>query len=288
MLLKNRVAIITGAATGLGRAHVQELARQGAYVVLNDIGAQLHDAAEQLRQSGTEVLAVEGDVTDPQAMQHLIDTAIEHYGRVDILVNNAGILRDRSFTKMTLDDFRAVLDVHVMGAVHACKAVWPVMQAQSYGRIVLTTSSSGLYGNFGQSNYAAAKMALIGLMQSLRLEGAKYDIRVNALAPTAMTAMTAGLLSEQAAQILTPDKVSPGLVALVQEQAPNGMIMLAGGGSFEAAYISMTEGIHVQADVEHMAKSVCARLAEVQTSERQHFPQTAWEQSQHELAKAQA
>lgn len=287
MILNNRVALVTGAATGLGRAHALELARQGAKLVLNDLGPTVHDLADELQRAGFQALAVPGDVTDYAAMQHLAAQAMAQFGQIDILVNNAGIVRDRSFAKMSMDDFRAVLEVHVMGTVHACKAVWPFMQAQSYGRILITTSSSGLYGNFGQANYATAKMALIGLMQTLRHEGLKYDIRVNALAPSAITNMTTGLLSDEAAQVLTADKVSPGLVALVQDNAPNGSILLAGGGSFEAAYITMTQGIHIELPVEKMAMEVCSRLDDVFATEGQHIPQSAWEQSQHELAKAQ-
>ncbi|MFA5521422.1 MAG: SDR family NAD(P)-dependent oxidoreductase [Castellaniella sp.] len=283
--LKNRVAIVTGAGAGLGRTHVLELARLGAAVVVNDLGDAAQAVAQEVRDAGGQALAVQGNVACFEDMQAMVDQAMQAWGRVDILVNNAGILRDRSFAKMSLDEWRQVLDVHLMGSVHATRAVWPHMQQQGFGRVVFTTSSSGLYGNFGQSNYGAAKMAVVGLMQTLQEEGAKYNIRVNCLAPTAWTQMTQGLLPEEAEQILTPGRVSKGLLALVNEEAPSGLILLAGGGSFECAYITMTEGIHL-ADDEDPALSLCARLAEIQDVAGMQIPRTGWDQSRHELAKA--
>lgn len=283
--LEGKVAIVTGAGSGIGRSHALALAELGATVVVNDIGSQVVSVAQEITSAGGRSLPVQGDVTCFDDMQDMVSGVIDMFERVDILVNNAGILRDRSFAKMTLDDFRHVLDVHLMGSVHATKAVWPHMQAQNGGRIVMTTSSSGLYGNFGQSNYAAAKMALVGLMQTLKHEGAKYDIRVNCLAPTALTAMTEGLLPEEAVAVFTPERVSAGLLALVGPEAPSGMILLAGGGSFEAAHITMTRGIHVE-DEAGMAPEVARRLDEIGRSEGQRIPLQAWEQSRHELAKA--
>ena len=175
----------------------------------------------------------------------MVEQATQAWGRVDILVNNAGILRDKSFSKMELADFRLVVEVHLMGAVNCCKAVWEVMRAQNYGRIVMTTSSSGLYGNFGQANYGAAKMALVGLMQTLSLEGARNNIRVNCLAPTAATRMTEALLPEAALQLLRPQAVTPGLLALVADDAPTRAILCAGAGSFERAHITLTQGVFV-------------------------------------------
>src|SRR3546814_1572014 len=195
-------------------------------------------------------------------MQGLVGRAMDEWQRIDILVNNAGILRDKSFSKMTLDDFRQVLDVHLMGSVHCVKAAWEIMREQRYGRIVMTTSSSGLYGNFGQSNYSAAKMALVGLMQTLALEGAKYDIRVNCLAPTAATAMTEGLLLPEALERLAPAAVSPALVALAGDDAPTRCILLAGAGGVESANITMTPGIFVDAR-EDAAAQIRARMAEL-------------------------
>lgn len=282
---KDRVAIITGAGAGLGRAHALELARHGIRLVLNDLGDSVEGVASEVRAAGGQAIAVSGDVTRFDDMQTLAEQAIEAYGQIDILINNAGILRDKTFAKMSLEDFRLVLDVHLMGSVHATKAVWPHMQEQRYGRIVMTTSSSGLYGNFGQSNYGAAKMALVGLMQTLCEEGAKYNIRVNSLAPSAVTGMTEGLLPDEAQDVLTPERVSPALLPLVQEHAPTGMIMLAGGGSFEAAYITMTQGIHIP-DGDSVGQTLCDRLAQVQDQQGQVIPETGWDQSRHELAKA--
>ena len=208
-------------------------------------------------------------------------------GGIDILVNNAGILRDKSFAKMSLEDFRLVLDVHVMGAANATHAVWPTMQAQGHGRIVMTTSSSGLYGNFGQANYGAAKMALVGLMQTLALEGAKYDIRVNSLAPTAATGMTHGILPPDALERLAPEKVSPALIPLCVDDAPTRMILLAGAGSFEAAHITMTRGIHL-ADTATAGEQLCARLAEVSDRDDETVPASGFEQYRSEVGKAAA
>ena len=200
---------------------------------------------EEIRAAGGEAIANGASVTDFAAVQTMVGEAMQRWGRIDILVNNAGILRDKSFTKMDLADFRLVMDVHLMGAVHCCKAVWDIMRAQNYGRIVMTTSSSGLYGNFGQANYGAAKMALVGLMQSLSIEGAKNDIRVNCLAPTAATRMTENVMPEAVLKLLEPGAVTPGLLALVADDAPTRAILCAGAGSFERAYVTLTEGVFV-------------------------------------------
>ncbi|MGH8810898.1 MAG: SDR family NAD(P)-dependent oxidoreductase [Advenella sp.] len=283
--LKDRVAIVTGAGTGLGRAHALELARHGALVVVNDISGLAQTVADEICEAGGKGIANCGDVTSYEDMQAMAEQTRDHFGRVDILVNNAGILRDRTFAKMTLDDFRLVMEVHVMGAVNAIKAVWAQMQLQQYGRITLTISSSGLYGNFGQSNYGAAKMALVGLMQTLSLEGARHNIRVNCLAPTAITAMTAGLLPEETVKVLTAERVSPGLIALLGEEAPTRMIMLAGGGSFESAHITMTKGVHVSGKNDP-AKQVCEQLDRILDQSGQFIPESGWEQAKHELRKA--
>jgi len=290
--LQDKVAIVTGAGGGLGRAHALELARHGARVVVNDLagrddGAAAHAVADEIHQRGGEALVQLGDVTVATDMQAMADAAVARWGRIDILVNNAGILRDKSFAKMTLDDFRLVLDVHLMGAVNATKAVWAQMQAQRHGRIVMTTSSSGLYGNFGQSNYGAAKMALVGLMQTLALEGAKYGVHVNCLAPTAATAMTEGVLPPEALARLTAERVSPALLALVGDDAPSRMILLAGAGSFESANITMTQGLHL-GDAADVAERLCARLDEVTARADEIVPASGWEQYRLELAKAEA
>lgn len=249
---KGRVAIVTGAGGGLGREHALALARRGAKVLVNDLGgardgsgasvSAAQAVVDEIRAAGGEALANAASVTDVDAVQAMVRQAVEAWGRVDILVNNAGILRDKTFAKMDLADFRLVLDVHLMGAVHCTQAVWPVMAAQNYGRIVMTTSSSGLYGNFGQSNYGAAKMALVGLMQTLALEGAKNDIRVNCLAPTAATRMTEGLMPDVVLRALKPEAVVPAMLLLASADAPTRAILCAGAGSVEAAHITLTKG----------------------------------------------
>jgi NAD(P)-dependent dehydrogenase (short-subunit alcohol dehydrogenase family) len=288
--LQDKVAIVTGAGGGLGRAHALELARHGARVVVNDLrgdheGSSASAVAEEIRRRGGEVLVDGGDVRDPAQMEAMVATAVAKWGRVDILVNNAGILRDKSFAKMSLDDFRLVLDVHVMGAVHCTKAVWERMRAQKHGRIVMTTSSSGLYGNFGQANYGAAKMALVGLMQTLALEGEKHGIHVNCLAPSAATGMTADVLPPDALAGLAPEKVSPGLVALVGDDAPTRVILLAGAGSFECANVTMTHGVFVDG-ADDTAATVRARLDEIRSRAGETVPGSGWEQYKLELAKA--
>jgi NAD(P)-dependent dehydrogenase (short-subunit alcohol dehydrogenase family) len=290
--LHNRVAIVTGAGGGLGRAHALELARHGAKVLVNDLagrddGAGAKAVVEEIRSRGGEAAVHLGDVTREDDMEAMAALAEDAWGRIDILVNNAGILRDRTFAKMPLADFRLVLDVHVMGAANATKAVWERMQARQYGRIVMTTSSSGLYGNFGQSNYGAAKMALVGLMQTLALEGARRNVRVNCLAPTAATGMTEGVLPPEALARLTPERVSPGLIALVGEDAPTRMILLAGAGSFESAHVTLTQGVFID-DLEECAAQLSGRLAEVSGRVGEVVPQSGWEQYQLELRKAQA
>ncbi len=291
-LLQGRIAIVTGAGRGLGRAHALELARHGARVLVNDQGADRPDAEAQavvdaIRATGGDSCAHGADVTDPQQVQDMVQSAVARWGRVDILVNNAGILRDKSFAKMSLEDFRLVMEVHLMGSVHCTHAVWNAMRAQNYGRIVMTTSSSGLYGNFGQSNYAAAKMALVGLMQTLALEGERHGVRVNCLAPTAATAMTEGLLEPQALDMLAPASVSPALIALVAENAPNRTILMAGAGSFEQAHITMTRGICLS-EAELSANVLIDRLDEIADRKGETVPATGFDQLRHEIDKAQS
>ena len=244
--LEGRVAIVTGAGGGLGREHALFLARWGARVVVNDLGAAAAEAvaAEIVREGGV-ALPFAGSVTDEAAVDAMVNATLKEWGRVDILVNNAGILRDKSFAKMSLEDFRLVVDVHLMGAVICSKAVWEPMRVQKHGRIVMTTSSSGLYGNFGQSNYGAAKMALVGLMQTLAIEGAKYGIHVNCLAPSAATQMTQDILPAESLEALNPALVSPALLALVVADAPTRAIVCAGAGHFARAYVTLTQGVQV-------------------------------------------
>ena len=291
-LLQDRVAIITGAGRGLGRTHALELARHGARVVVCDIGAcQPGSSAEGVVNSiqalGGEAFACDADVTNVAQVEAMVKQTVDRWGRVDIQVNNAGILRDKSFAKMGLDDFRLVMEVHVMGAVHCIHAVWNLMRAQNYGRIVMTTSSSGLYGNFGQANYGAAKMALVGLMQTLALEGERNNVRVNCLAPTAATAMTEALLPPEELAMLEASSVSPGLVALVAEGAPTRTILLAGAGSFEQAHITMTQGVFLPAG-ELSADTLIARLEDTADRRDETVPSTGFDQMKHEIGKARA
>jgi NAD(P)-dependent dehydrogenase (short-subunit alcohol dehydrogenase family) len=246
MELLGRTAIVTGAGGGLGRCHAIALAAAGAKVAVNDISAASADrVAAEIRDLGGEAFGVAASVTDETQVAEMVDQVKATWGRADILVNNAGILIDRSFAKMDLASFRRVMEVHLMGAVICTKAVWAIMREQRHGRVVMTTSSSGLYGNFGQANYAAAKMALVGLMQTLALEGERYNVHVNCLAPTAATQMTSDVLSPDVLDRFAAEFVSPGLVALVSDHAPTRMILCAGGGHFAQANITLTEGIYL-------------------------------------------
>jgi len=292
---KGRVAIVTGAGGGLGRQHALALAARGAQVVVNDLGGARDgsggsvSAAEavvaQIRAAGGEAIANGASVTDFAAVQAMVRQAIDTWGRVDVLVNNAGILRDKSFAKMDLADFRLVVDVHLMGAVNCTKAVWPLMTEQKYGRIVMTTSSSGLYGNFGQSNYGAAKMALVGLMQTLSLEGAKHDIRVNCLAPTAATRMTEDLMPQAVLDALKPEAVVPAMLVLASQDAPNRTILCAGAGGFEAAHVTLTQGVFVGIG-DDAPEELAARLAEVTDRQGEQVPQSGSAQGTIEIGKA--
>ena len=247
--LDNQVAIVTGAGRGLGRAHAIALAKRGAKVVINDLSREnAASVASEIKDSGGRAMANSASVTDNEQIEKMVAETMSRWGRIDILINNAGILRDKSFHKMSLDDFRTVLDVHLMGTVHCTKAVWNIMREQTYGRIIFTTSSSGLYGNFGQANYGAAKMAMVGLMNTLHIEGAKYNIRVNCLAPAAGTAMTEGLISAEAFALLSPESVSPSVIFLVGPDAPSRKVLGAGGGSFAIFKGFETDGINLLPD----------------------------------------
>ena len=294
---KGRVAIVTGAGGGLGRLHALALARRGARVVVNDLGgardgsgASMSAAASVVAEivaAGGEAIANGASVTDVQAVNAMVAQAMDAWGRVDVLVNNAGILRDKSFAKMTLDDFRLVVDVHLMGAVHCTQAVWPIMTAQKYGRIVMTTSSSGLYGNFGQANYGAAKMALVGLMQTLAIEGAKHDIRVNCLAPTAATRMTQDLLPPAVLEAQRPEAVVPAMLVLAAADAPTRTILCAGAGSVEAAHITLTPGQWIGLGDE-APERLAAHMAGVTDREGSTVPESGAAQGQIEIAAAMA
>ena len=275
----DQVAIVTGAGGGLGRCHALELARRGAKVVVNDLGGSMDGsggssvAAEsvvaEITALGGEAIANGGSVSDRAGAQSMVDDAMNAWGRVDVLINNAGILRDKSFSKMTLDDFEMVVNVHLLGAAYCSHAVWPIMREQNYGRILMTTSPSGLYGNFGQTNYGAAKMGQVGLMNSMKIEGAKNNIHTNSIAPVAATRMTENLMPEAVLEKIGPELVTPGAIFLVSEDAPNGVILQAQGGQFSLAAVVENVGVElgVDATADDVASSyeVIIDMAQVKT-----------------------
>lgn len=290
-----KVAIVTGAGQGLGRSHAIELAKRGAKVVINDLGGAKDgtggssEAAKavvaEIEALGGEAIANGANVAQYDEVEAMVRQVMDEWGRIDILVNNAGILRDKSFTKGGLDDFKLVLDVHLMGTVNCTKACWDIMREQGYGRVVVTTSSSGLYGNFGQTNYGSAKMGVIGLMNTLVQEGAKYDIRVNALAPTAGTRMTEGLIPEKAFDLLTPETVTPGVLYLVSEDAPNKTILCAGAGAYAVAKIVETDGAWLSPE-EQTPEGIAAHWGEITSPAGEKVPQAGFEQTIKFTAKA--
>ncbi|OAJ51632.1 3-oxoacyl-ACP reductase [Paraburkholderia ginsengiterrae] len=249
-----KVAVITGAGAGLGRQHALAFAARGAKVVVNDFGggsgssAAAQAVSKEIREAGGTAIANGADVADYEQVQAMVAQAMREFGRVDILVNNAGILRDKSFSKMDMAEFRMVLDVHLMGSAHCSKAVWDIMREQNYGRIVMTTSAAGLYGNFGQANYGAAKLGLVGLMNVMHQEGYKKNIRVNTIAPVATTQMTAELLPEAVHAALQPERVTPAVLFLCSEDAPARTIVSAAGGSFAVAAMMETAPVHFASD----------------------------------------
>ncbi|MEM9739846.1 MAG: SDR family NAD(P)-dependent oxidoreductase [Pseudomonadota bacterium] len=269
----DRVAIVTGAGGGVGRAHALELAKRGAKVVVNDLGGSVDGSGgnseaaeavvEEITAAGGEAFANGSSVTDDAGVQKMIDDTMSAFGRIDIIIANAGILRDKSFTKMTLADFQLVMDVHLMGSVKPFKAAWDIMKAAGYGRLVVTTSSTGLYGNFGQANYGAAKLGLVGLMNSLKQEGAKYDIKINAVCPVAATRMTEGLMPEQVLAQLKPEYITPGVINLVKEDAPTGMILSAAAGAYSMSQIVETKGAYVGIGEALTAEAVAAKWEEI-------------------------
>ena len=250
-----KVAIVTGAGGGLGRQHALELARRGAKVVVNDLGGTMDGSGgsseaaqkvvEEIKALGGEAIANGSSVTDDAGVAHMVGQTMDEWGRVDVLIANAGILRDKSFSKMEIADFELVLNVHLLGTVKPTKAVWEIMRTQNYGRIVVTTSSSGLYGNFGQSNYGAAKLGIIGFMNTIKLEGQKNNVHINAISPVAATRMTENLMPPAILEKLKPEYVTPGVVYLASEEAPTGAILAAGAGVFALARIYETEGVNL-------------------------------------------
>ena len=285
---ENRVAIVTGAGGGLGRTYALELARRGAKVVVNDLGGSRDgtghsDAAlkvvEEIEAAGGTAMSNGGNVAEFAQMQELVAKAKEKWGGVHVLINNAGILRDKSFAKMTMEDFELVVKIHLIGSANATKAVWETMREQNYGRILMTASSTGLFGNFGQANYGAAKLGLAGLTKTLYLEGAKNNIRVNTLAPVAGTRMTEDLgMPEALFQALSPENVAPAAVYLVSEDAPTNMIIGAGAGAYHASYVTLTPGVALPAD-QRTPEGIAANWAAIISRDGEIVPQTGGEQS---------
>lgn len=251
----DKVVIVTGAGGGLGKSHALEFARRGAKVVVNDLGGAMDgsggssEAAEavvaEIKEARGEAIANGSSVTDDAGVDNMIKQTMDAYGRIDVLVNNAGVLRDKSFAKMEINDFTFVVDVHLFGTMKPTKAVWPIMKEQGYGRILVTSSSSGLYGNFGQANYGAAKLGVVGFMNTLKLEGQKDNIHINALAPVAWTRMTENLMPAEMEDMLTPERVTPAVVFMCSEGAPTGKIICAGAGAYTSAAIVETKGVYL-------------------------------------------
>ena len=290
---EGRVAIVTGAGGGLGRAYALELARRGAKVVVNDLGvgrdgSGSSDAAgqvvEEIRAAGGTAVANGASVTDFEQVEAMAARAKEEYGTVHILINNAGILRDKSFAKMGMDDFRAVVDVHLVGSANCTKAVWETMRGQAYGRILMTSSSTGLYGNFGQANYGAAKLGLAGFAKTLALEGARYNVRVNTIAPTAATRMTEDIFPPELLERFRPELVAPAALFLVSEDAPTNAIVGAGAGVVQAAYVTLTRGVALP---EPTPEAVAANWAMIADRDGEVVPQSGAEQAMTILQRLQ-
>ena len=249
---EDKVVIITGAGGGLGRSHALEFAKRGAKVVVNDLGGEVdgsggsseaaNNVVKEITDAGGTAIPNGSSVIDDKGVKNMVDQTMDEFGRIDILINNAGILRDKSFSKMEIEDFTIVTDTHLMGSVKPTKMVWEIMKEQNYGRILVTTSSTGLYGNFGQSNYGAAKLGVVGFVNTLKIEGQKYNINCNVLCPVAYTRMTANLMPPEAEELLTPSSVTPAVIYLSSENGPTGTILCAGAGVYSEAKIMESDG----------------------------------------------
>ena len=290
-----QVAIVTGSGAGLGRSHALALAARGAKVVVNDLAARdgsmsagALSVVAEIEAAGGEAIANGANVANMEQVQAMVEQAMEKWGRIDVLVNNAGILRDKSFGNMPIEDFQLVVDVHLTGSVNCTKAVWDIMKAQKYGRIAMTTSSSGLYGNFGQANYGAAKMAVVGFMNTLCIEGEKYGIKVNCLSPTARTAMTEDLIEDKRVlELMTVESVTTGLLALVAENSPNRSILGCGAGGYARAVIKETDGIYLTPE-QQTPENILAQWSDIEDESNAVELKAGWMQTNKYVGKAAA
>jgi NAD(P)-dependent dehydrogenase (short-subunit alcohol dehydrogenase family) len=267
-----QVAIVTGSGNGLGKSHAIELAKRGAKVVVNDFGgardgtggslSPAEEVVKEIEAAGGEAMANGANVANFEDCQKMVADAVAKWGRVDVLINNAGILRDKSFGKMDVNDWNSVVAVHLGGSANCALAVWNQMKEQGYGRILMTTSTSGVYGNFGQANYGAAKMGVVGLMNTLCIEGAKNDIRINCVSPTAATRMTEDIMTEEMLAALDPKFVTPAAVYLVSKDAPNRTVMFAGAGTYSKMEVRESKGLFIP-EADRNADTIAAQFDQI-------------------------
>ena len=284
----DKVAVVTGAGGGIGKEHAIELAKRGAKVVVNDLGGSVdgsgesdaaNEVVELIKTEGGEAIANGASVTDLAAVKAMVAQTMEEWGRIDILVNNAGILRDKSFHKVSLDDFNLVMDVHFQGSLNCTHTIFPIMREQEYGRIIFTSSSSGVFGNFGQTNYGSAKMAMVGLMNTLKIEGQNKNVFSNSITPVAYTRMTEGLIPEDFGKNLQPEFVTPAVIYLASENAPNGVIMAAGAGVFSRIFIHETMGVSLGMGEDMTPENIQANWDKISNMEDARALQNGGEQT---------